>query len=147
MDNYIINSDTLAIIPIGFNKSRVLELDNEFVINTNPTKIIKNSCLYFGSSLEGRMEGTKYLLNCHYKLPILLSEFNNLIAFPTLSFKSNDCCWLILNNIKEYYKDNKTTNIVFDNNKMININTTLSSFENQFFRSIRFKELLNKNRK
>ena len=44
MDNYEINKDTLAIIPVSYNKSKVIEKNNEFIVDVEPLNIIKNSC-------------------------------------------------------------------------------------------------------
>lgn len=54
LNNYELNFETLLIVPYEKNKSKVYELDGEFVVNMTPLNIIKNSCLYFGSSYEGR---------------------------------------------------------------------------------------------
>ena len=58
IDTYFINYETLLILPYGSKKSKVYELDEVFIVNSDVFTIVKNSCLYFGSSLEGRKEGT-----------------------------------------------------------------------------------------
>ena len=62
LNNYIINYETLLIIPYEDNKSKIFEVDEELIVNMKPFDIIKNSCLFFGSSYEGRREGTSSLL-------------------------------------------------------------------------------------
>ena len=59
---YEINSETLAIIPLQKGKSKILELNDEYEIDLTPYKIMENSCNYYGSSLTGRMEGSKSIL-------------------------------------------------------------------------------------
>ena len=72
MDSYEINTDTLALIPINSNKTKVLEKDKELYINLSTMKIIKNSCEYFGSSYLGRFSGTKKLIGVSHKAPIII---------------------------------------------------------------------------
>ena len=64
--------------------------------------IIKRSCEYFGSSYNGRHEGTKKLIGISHKAPIIIEESKNLIYFPTSSPRLLDCVWIGLNNIKDY---------------------------------------------
>lgn len=144
MEKYIINADTLAIIPLEELKSRVIEKDDEFIIDDTVLNIVNNSCLFFGSSLKGRVEGTKYLLNYAYKLPIIIDNLNRLIFFPTLSYDSAECIWLSLKNIDKYEKSDKNTKIYFVGGKTDKIRVTVSSFENQFFRSLRLEKILTK---
>ena len=56
--NYEINEGTLAVLP-SKEKSKVLEDKKEYVIDSTPYEIMDYSCKYFGSSYEGRKEGTK----------------------------------------------------------------------------------------
>ena len=144
MKNYEINSNTLAIIPISFNKSKVIEKDNELIIENDPMNIIKNSCEYFGSTYEGRHKGTKSIMNITHKSPIIVEESRSIICFPTTSPRLNDCSWIVLNNIKSYNGDFNSTNIIFDNNYVLNVNISVGSFENQIQRSYMLESLLRK---
>ena len=92
--NYEINEGTLAIIAEENASSKILEDNREYVINSTPYEIMDYSCKYFGSSLEGRKEGTKAILDIEYKVPIIVENSNNLIFFPTSSPESNNCSWI-----------------------------------------------------
>lgn len=59
MKNYEINRKTLAIIPISEERTKIIEEEDEFIINVPALKIIDNSCRFFGSSYEGRFCGSK----------------------------------------------------------------------------------------
>ena len=144
MDCYEINRDTLAIIPVGINKSKIIEKNREFIINVDPMTIIKYSCEYFGSTYEGRHKGTKSIMNITHKSPIIVEESRNIICFPTTSPRVNACSWIILNNIKTYNGDYKSTNIIFDNNYVLNISISVASFENQIYRSYMLESLIRK---
>ena len=60
---------------------QIIENGEEYIINNNSTKILEHSCEYFGSSLEGRKEGTKKLLGITHKSPIIIEESRNIIFF------------------------------------------------------------------
>ena len=104
--DYEITYDTEFIIPINNNQSRVVESDEEYIIDNNALKILEHSCEYFGSSLEGRKEGTKKLLGITHKSPIIVEESRKIIFFPTNSPDRKDCAWINLEKINKYSKIN-----------------------------------------
>lgn len=135
LDNYEININTLAIIPVDSKMSKILEGEDIFFINKRTTDIIDYSCKYFGSSYIGRLAGTKNLINVNYKSPIVIEETNDIIFFPTSSPRFNDCTWLALNNIKNYIKSDNNCKIIFKNNVTVDIKISLGSLQNQILRS------------
>ena len=82
INEYFINYETLLIMPYCKGKSKVYEFDEVMIVNMSVSEIIKESCLYFGSSFEGRKEGTKHLINCEMKVPIIVEDSQCLIFFP-----------------------------------------------------------------
>ena len=76
--NYEINEGTLAILP-SEKQSKVLEDRGEYIIPNTPFEIMDYSCKYFGSSYEGRKEGTKAILDINYKVPIVVENSRNII--------------------------------------------------------------------
>ena len=144
MKNYEINRNTLAIIPISINKSKIIEKDCEFIVDEEPINIIKYSCEYFGSTYEGRHKGTKSIMNITHKSPIIVEESRKIICFPTTSPRLSACSWIILNNIKTFNGNGKETNIIFDNNYNLTVYISLASFENQIHRSYMLESLLRK---
>lgn len=75
LKNYIINDETLLLIPYfynGANITKVYEFDEELLVEKLPYEIIKESCLFFGSSFEGRRDGTMALINCKMKVPVII---------------------------------------------------------------------------
>ena len=99
MNSYEINNDTLAIIPIDNYQSKIIEKNNEFIVNMTPIKIIDNSCQFFGSSYQGRFIGTKKLIGVSHKAPIIIEETRNIIFFPTNSPRLNECILKSLRNL------------------------------------------------
>lgn len=144
---YVINYETLIVMPYGKEKSKVYEYDEEFIINKNVMDIIKDSCLFFGSSLEGRKEGTKHLINCEMKLPIIIEDRDSLIFFPTSSYRNNDNVWISYNNLLNYSKiDSNRTMIFFKENNKIMVNIKYNIIDNQIIRCIKLDAVFNKRR-
>ncbi len=147
--NYEINEGTLAVMPDtnDSRKSKILEDRKEYIIDSKPYEVMDYSCKYFGSSYEGRKEGTKAVLDINYKVPIIVENSMNLIFFPTNSPDSADCIWISLKNIKTIKEDNfNSTRIIFNNDIEITIPISKRTIENQIFRASRL-DLIMRNRK
>lgn len=141
--NYEINYDTELIIPIDNKNSKVIEYDNEYEINSSVLNIMEHSCEYFGSSYEGRKEGTKKLLGITHKSPIIVEESRKIIFFPTTSPEKEECIWINLEKINKFYKlDNKKSCIEFKNGDKIEFDISYGSLSNQIMRATRLKYIL-----
>ena len=55
-------------------------------------QLLNFACIHQASTLEGRMEATKKLMNYSNKSPILIAE--KIGAFPTKSYKDLECIWI-----------------------------------------------------
>ena len=136
---YEVNASTLAILPDKCGKSRIIEKENEYLIEDKPYKIMEHSCEYFGSSIKGRICGTKNMLGSIYKPPLLIEESKKIIFFPTESPNTDNNIWISLNNIKEYNKQDHKTIIKFKNNKEIVLDIPYYSIDNQILRATRLQ--------
>ena len=147
INKYEFSKGTLAIVPNDEESSLVLEDNDRYIVQNSPFKIMDDSCRYFGSSYQGRKDGAKDILGAEYKVPIIIEDSNNLIAFPTTSPFASDCCWISLNRVHNIYKvDNYNTKIIFDNNEEIIVPCSFRSVENQMSRAARLNLVL-RNRK
>ena len=102
LKNYIINDETLLLIPYfynGANITKVYEFDEELLVEKLPYEIIKESCLFFGSSFEGRRDGTMALINCKMKVPVIIEESRKILFFPTCSIENSNNMWISYNNM------------------------------------------------
>lgn len=142
--NYEINYETLAILPISATKSKVIEANCEYTIPYSTYDIMENSCTYFGSTLEGRLKGSKNILGSVYKAPIMVEESRDIIFFPTMSPSLPENSWISLNNIINYKQGKKNTVIYFKNNKKLEIDVPFLSIENQVLRSTRLESVYRK---
>ena len=144
---YEVNKGTLAVLPNDEDSSLVYEDDNRYIIQEKAYKIMDDSCKYFGSTYEGRKNGSKEILGAEYKVPIIVEDSNNLIVFPTTSPFSDDCVWISLKRVKNIFKiDSFNTKILFDNNVEIIVPCSFRSVENQLSRASRL-DLILRNRK
>ena len=143
LEHYEINCETILIVPFGKGKSKVYELNLECIVKESPLTIIKNSCLYFGCSYEGRKEGTKSLLGIEMKVPIVIEDSRNIIFFPTSSCINQNSIWISYQNLLKYSKVNEfSTVLYFRENKSIRVDTRYSLVDNQVIRCIKLDNLL-----
>ena len=143
INEYEINSETLALFSIENKLSKVIEKDSEILVKKNPIEIIDDSCKYFGSSYNGRFEGTKKMIGKNYKAPIIIEESNEVIFFPTHSPRNNECIWINLNEIKKIEKLSNNSKILFKNGKEINLLISFGILENQILRANLLKTTIN----
>ncbi len=143
MKDYEINDDTLAIMPDDIWNSIVMEDDCDYNIKKKPLEIVDYSCKYFGSSYSGRKSGASEILNSGYKLPIMVEDTRNIIFFPTTSPLDEDCGWISLKNVKKYCKtSNGKTEVEFRNGKVITLDISYNSFNNQIMRASRLESII-----
>lgn len=141
--NYEINYDTQVILPISKESSKIIESGDEYYININSHKILEHSCEYFGSSYEGRKEGTKKILGITHKAPIIIEESRKIIFFPTTSPEKDNCIWINLDKIEKYYKtDIRKTAILFKDGTLLEFDLSYGSLTNQIMRATRLKYVL-----
>ena len=147
MKNYEINSETIALIPITSTKTKVYELENEFVVDKSGLKIMEESCEFFGSSLEGRQKGTKRLIGITHKSPVIVEESRNIIFFPTNSPRLEKCCWISLNNLENISKLPNNTLLIFKNSRELYLDISFNILDNQILRATRLESVSRKRRK
>ena len=147
MKNYEINSETIALIPITSTKTKVYELENEFVVDKSGLKIMEESCEFFGSSLEGRQKGTKRLIGITHKSPVIVEESRNIIFFPTNSPRLEKCCWISLNNLENISKLPNNSLLIFKNSRELYLDISFNILDNQILRATRLESVSRKRRK
>ena len=127
-----ISGKTLIIYYDNFN-TVMINTDGKMIINGNFIRSILNkSCIFYGSSLNGRLKGSKDLLKCRYKLPIIISESNRLIFFPVNKF-----FWINFNMIESFEKKENHTIITFKNGYKRSIFVSYRVVNNQMLKCSR----------
>ena len=143
IDDYEIGLNTVAIIPLDENTSRVYEDEEEYIVKKSSNSIIKSNCEFYGSSYEGRCIGTKFLTGIKSKFPIIIEESRNIIFFPTSSTREKQSAWLALSKIKKYQRNyRKNCDVIFNNDSKISLDISYYSLDNQFVRAIMLKTKL-----
>lgn len=141
--DYEITFDAQVILPVENNSSRIIENNESYVINVPPMQVLEHSCEYFGSSFNGRKEGTKKLLGITHKSPIIVEESRKIIFFPTTSPDRIDCVWINLEKVNKYYKSSSKKSIIeFKNGDIIEFDVSIGSLTNQIMRASRLKYIL-----
>ncbi len=102
---YLINGQTMVILPhfdgFGNLHSLVIEAERELVMKRKPIDIMKDSCLYYGSSLQGRVDGAIHVTKFRRMVPIMVCNRSGIFFFPTQSSKSESCIWIAHSHVKE----------------------------------------------
>ncbi|MCM3616952.1 competence protein ComK [Sutcliffiella horikoshii] len=141
--DYEINGFTMAIIPVkmeGNLYSKVLEEDREVYVALSPIKIMEDSCNFYGSSFEGRKQGTKGISGYTHKPPIVVDPMNDIFFFPTASPTNENCIWISLHYAYEYKKTpSANTKVTFPNNTIVEFPISKTSYEAQVHRTSLFR--------
>lgn len=145
LNHYIINKNTLLIVPYGKRVSKVYEYNCQFIVNKTSLNIIKESCLFYGCSYSGRKESSNYLLDIEMKTPIMIDDKLDIIFFPTSSCVREDSIWVSYQNLIKYtsYNDISST-LLFYNNIKVNIGCKYHIIDNQYIKCIKLEKLISK---
>lgn len=144
---YEIDLSTLMLIGMNDESTKIITVDNEFVVNESCKKIVDNSCRYFGSSLTDRIKATNRLVNMASKTPIVIEDTRNIIFFPLKSTREKNNIWISFNQLTKYTKDGNNTILKFKNNKEITIKFSYYIIDNQVTRSLILDYQINNRRK
>lgn len=145
MNQYIINENTLAVVMIDKNNCMIIESDRELFISMSCIDVINNSCIYYGASYKGRIEASKFLLGKDYKLPIIVSEFYDILLFPIGSKQTDVCTWICLKKLDNYIIDGDMVEFIFKCNRSYNVLVGKKSFESQLLKAYDLNRII-KNR-
>ncbi len=146
MENYEINTDTLALIALK-DKTEVFEENNHFFVDKSANEIMEDSCAYFGSSLSGRQKGTENLIGISYKAPVIVEESKEMIFFPTISPRKESCSWISLQKINKYFRIGDKMIIEFKNGNQVVLNVSFGVIDNQVMRATRLESVLRSRKK
>ena len=135
IEEYFISEDTLMLLPLSKNETKILDISGEYIIEKNIFEVVDESCQYYGSTYNGRYISAKKTLEMDYKLPIIIDEVKEVVLFPTCSPKLENCIWICVNNVENYIKNNKVSVIKFTNGVSSELNISINTLENQILRA------------
>ena len=142
---YEITPLTMAIIAKrnenGMLYALVLEEAREYTVFISPTKMVDFACKFYGSSLQGRLDGTRNVCKITHKAPIVIDPATGMYFFPTASPQNKDCSWLAHSHIVSLDPVNKgsKTAVTFKNRKTITLDVSMGSRLNQQYRTAQFR--------
>ena len=139
--NCALNDETYAVISDD-KRTKIVEKNREYYINNDAYSVMDESCKYYGSTYLGRLEACKLLLNCSYKVPIIVEESNVLIFFPIKSSLDKDCCWINPNSIYNIEKIGDNAIVTFKNGKKKEFKVSKYSLENQIYKCAKLESIL-----
>jgi len=143
MNDYEISDKTYAVIA-DKNKTKIIEKEKVVTIENDAYSIMDDNCKYYGSSYLGRLQAGKVILNCSYKIPILVEESRVLIFFPIKSTLDKDCCWLNPNGIYNIEQVGESSIVTFKNGKKKKFDVSKYSLENQIYKSNKLESIIYK---
>ena len=127
---------------IDEKKTKVYELNSDFVVLENMSQIIFNSCEFYGSNYIGRLYFSRSILNLKIKLPIIIEDNKKIIFFPTRAINNNECIWISYNNLKKIMKTQDGSIVYFSNDKNFKIKISSDILDRQFFNCLKLEKLL-----
>ena len=139
---------TMAIIASRDKNGRlisyILDESAEYVSHLSPSKLIDTACMFFGSSLKGRQEGSRVISGLTHKVPISIDPTSGMYFLPTYSPTSPKCSWLShshIGDMKQLTEGN--TEVLFINGKTVILDVSYGSLTNQVHRTAQFRYQLN----
>lgn len=130
-----IDKEVLMIDYDGLNTNVTTTYGDVIFKGNNIKSILNESCISYGSSLNGRINGSKWALKSKYKLPIVVSEKEKLVFFPVKELGKE--IWVnfeMINDVKRY-KD--SVKVEFKNGLKVDINVSYTVFNNQVLKASR----------
>ncbi|HLR70110.1 MAG TPA: competence protein ComK [Pseudogracilibacillus sp.] len=142
---YEISPLTMAVLPVsddetGAMNTVIIEQTGSYRVPSPPTKLIDSACRFFGSSLQGRVEGTREISRFTHKAPIVIDPSTGMFFFPTMSPRNRNCAWINHSYVENVQAINqKQTKVVFSNNEYVIVDISYGSMVNQLQRTAQFR--------
>lgn len=148
MEGYVLNSDVLCFTQDIEDEKKVLIIEKTKKINIDEDcfKFLKKCCMLYGHSYNMQRQFVIDIFNYYIKTPIVVSDYNGIILFPTASPESKECIWISYNNIDRYVKEKEYTKIYFKGGKVLNISASFSTIDNQITKCIKIERYLTNQR-
>lgn len=135
--DYEINMSTLLLEGIDSKSCIIYEDDKQRLIESNIGTVINNCCRNFGSTMDGRIKGCSSLTGIRYKCPIVVSERQKIVMFPTLSYADKTTSWIALENVLRIEPCENKSKIIFKNGKKIILDISPFTINNQYTKALK----------
>ncbi|WP_114570497.1 competence protein ComK [Exiguobacterium flavidum] len=135
-----INAQTLALVPCygkyGEPQTLVIKEGSETLEEGHPMKLIEETCLYYGSSMRGRIEAARHILGPHRKTPVLIDWEAQTIFFPTGAKEKAECIWINFKQMKSVQKNGKQVRVEFQTGQAVETDVSAYSIERQRIKTL-----------
>ncbi|GGB61448.1 competence protein ComK [Fictibacillus barbaricus] len=147
VEEYLINSDTMAIHPFvnqwGAVCAEIYERDAVILVEKKPTRIIVDTCPYYGGTYDGKKEAARINLGKLCFAPIMINSKLDIFFFPTQSPRKDTCIWLSHPHIDDYEKIGlKKVRVIFSNGMDLPIDSSHSAFRGKLHRAAHYRTML-----
>ena len=144
MKNYILNNEVLCFTQDMEDEKKILivEKNRRISIKMNCLKFLKNCCKMYGYTYDIQRQFIIDKFNYYIKTPIIVSQYDKLIFFPTTSPTSKNCIWISYNNVDRYVKENNYTKIYFKGGKILSISASFTTIDSQITRCIKIEKFI-----
>ncbi|MCM3718076.1 competence protein ComK [Fictibacillus phosphorivorans] len=145
--DYEINEDTMAIVPFinerGAVCSEVYEREAVILVEKKPLRLIKDNCLYYGGSYDGKKEAARINMGKMCFAPIMIDSKLDLYFFPIQSPRNDTCIWLAQPHIRRIDRTgHKRSSVIFFNGMDLSIANTRASLLGKLHRAAQYRSVL-----
>ena len=137
----MIKDSTIAILKQE-KKTIIYNVENFVVFNKSIKKILDENCMLHGSNLNGRIKSVQKILNVKYRVPILISEKENIILLPMNSMRDKECLYIVANKIIDYTENEDYLEIKCINNQIFKTKISKYSFEKMIINMMKLNNYL-----
>lgn len=135
-----LTNETRALIPVfneyGEAETLVYQSDGVRRLKGSPLHLLESACLYYGSSIQGRIEAARDVLGPHRKTPVIMDWHADAVFFPTIAKESPDCAWINFSQVYDAEKSGKGSRIIFHTGESVEVPVSNHTVYKQKQRSI-----------
>lgn len=135
-----LTNETRALVPVfneyGEAETLVYQADGVERMKGSPLYLLETACLYYGSSIQGRIEAARNVLGPHRKTPVIMDWYANAVFFPTIAKESPDCAWINFSHVDDAKKHDRGTRIRFRTGETLDVPVSYHTIYRQKQRSI-----------
>ena len=134
---YRVNNNTMAVAyaPPFYNSALVLEVNGMLRIQKRPLEIIRDACIDYYSSFDGRREAVMCKTKYRRKVPIPINPDLGIYAFPTHALDDKACCWIFYHHVEKIKEGKYNGIVVFKNGMELEVETSTYVLKEQMRRT------------
>ncbi|MGM7721701.1 competence protein ComK [Metabacillus sp. Hm71] len=132
----IITEATMALIPkyelgTGNPHCTILGQYGAKEVEQSTLAIVKESCIFYGSDFNGRINSARKILKRQRNLPIMISLTFKHCMIPLSSPMKEDCPWIAFRHVKKTFPNRENSIILFSNGQRLKVNISWKVLEDR----------------